>query len=1075
MSQMRAILVKAAGRVEDLFLGEAAKPKPSAKEILVKVKAFGLNRMDIIQRKGAYPIPPGASKILGVEFSGQVADIGSEVTQWNIEEEVFGLASGGAYAEYIRVPETHVIRKPSHLSWADAASIPENWLTAYQALITIGKVKAGEDVLIHAGASGVGIAASQLARLYGAKTVTATASTKEKLDFVLNLPGGHLGATHVVNYKTQNFAEEVKKVTNGKGVDVVIDFVGQTHWQKNIDSLAPDGRMTLLAFLSGAEVSNFNLAPLLYKRLHIEGSTLRSRTVAYQSELISQFKNDVLDALIDGKLKAYIHKVYPWTEIQEAHHEMETDKNIGKIIAEVVFGLVLCLVPVTESEAIRRHIGCLDNVRALDPCTRQSQCKAFIPSKEGTYNSEDNVPAQLCISSRGHEYACDPLGILQASLAAPVEGIDIAPSDERACISSQTYPPTDRALVCIVCSQSSIRKREKGANGAYNAWQKQQQLERFCGPRASASTATSHARSRRHSTSKGSRSYSTPHDDRSEASSNSIPHLREALNSLETQMADLMFERRMLETRLEQAVRQQSPVLRLPRELLGSIFVIGVHHMGEEDALLLSTLMLVCKEWTEIASNTPVLWSRITIDNHKSIPKARRKLARSKAVPLDISIQFGPQTEGSEAVIELVVHALDLLRPAIWRWRSFRLAVPTRSHAHAALAQCREPAPLLEVLAVQVHQVLQDDRHGGSGGSASGAARATASLLPLFQGRMPRLRTCAFTSFNFGWDVALVSRLRVLRLGGFWNQCAPSVATIVSVLRACPGLEELALRNMSDVESGFCSGFDEKDGQGPKMSSSNNALFLKESEMICLPRLRKASFYYAGIERMQAVFSQMLFPALERVEFSYMDNVTPIIKHLKRQSFSSLPLAHLRIESCFFNELKLVRLLQRLPTLNTLELVDVEDISSNFLNGLSTPAAAHEWICPNLETLNFDGCSAVAWDALRALVEARLPASAAERLLGPPSAAFTRGNTTFVSSASAYAAQQHVTPPTFSQAGSVERGMSTAVDFPKRLQVIDLTRCNQISKEMVQWLRMYVAEVRCESAKTYWGEFGFSP
>ncbi|KAI5118080.1 hypothetical protein M0805_009160 [Coniferiporia weirii] len=337
MAQMRAILVKnGAGSVEDLFLGNTTRPKPSAREILVKIKAFGLNRMDIYQRKGMYPVPPGASKILGVEFSGHVAEIGTEVTQWNMNDEVFGLAAGGAYAEFITVPDTHVIRKPSHLSWVDAASIPENWLTAYQALVQIGKVKAGDNVLVHAGASGVGLAANQLARFYGAKTVTTTASTKEKLDFLLALPDGGLSATHAVNYKTQDFAAEVKKVTDGKGVDVVVDFVGQSHWQKNIDSLAVDGHMTMLAFLSGAEVANFNLSPLLYKRLHIEGSTLRSRSVAYQTELISQFKNDILGDLTDGKLKTYIHKVYPWTEIQEAHREMEADKNIGKIIAEVV-------------------------------------------------------------------------------------------------------------------------------------------------------------------------------------------------------------------------------------------------------------------------------------------------------------------------------------------------------------------------------------------------------------------------------------------------------------------------------------------------------------------------------------------------------------------------------------------------------------------------------------------------------------------------------------------------------------------------------------------------------------------
>ncbi|EJC98501.1 quinone oxidoreductase [Fomitiporia mediterranea MF3/22] len=337
MSQMRAILVKnGAGPIENLILGETPKPKPSPTEVLVKIKAFGLNRMDHLQREGRYPVPPGASQILGVEFSGHVAELGSEVSQWKINDEVFGLASGGAYAEYITVPQSHIMPKPPHLSWVQAASIPEVWLTAFQALVVVGRVKAGEDVLVHTGASGVGVAANQLARFFGAKTVFTTASTQEKLDFLRNMPDGGLSATHTINYKTQDFEQEVKKATNGKGVDVLIDFVGQSHWTKNISTLAVDGRMTMLALLSGADVSNFNLAPILYKRLHIEGSTLRARSVQYQSELIIRFKNEVLPALVDGKLKTYIHKVYPWTEIQEAHREMAADRNIGKIIVEVV-------------------------------------------------------------------------------------------------------------------------------------------------------------------------------------------------------------------------------------------------------------------------------------------------------------------------------------------------------------------------------------------------------------------------------------------------------------------------------------------------------------------------------------------------------------------------------------------------------------------------------------------------------------------------------------------------------------------------------------------------------------------
>jgi NADPH:quinone reductase-like Zn-dependent oxidoreductase len=208
---------------------------------------------------------------------------------------------------------------------------------AFQALVLCSGIKGGDDVLIHAGASGVGIAAIQLSRAYGANTVTATASTKEKLDSLLAMPNG---ATHVANYKTQDFSAEVKKTTQGKGVDVIIDFVGQSHWNKNIDSLALDGRMTILALLSGSQVASTNIAPILFKRLRIQGSTLRSQTIEYQETLIQRFKAEVIEKITgcggQSPIKTYIHKVYPWTEIQEAHREMTADKNSGKIIVEVV-------------------------------------------------------------------------------------------------------------------------------------------------------------------------------------------------------------------------------------------------------------------------------------------------------------------------------------------------------------------------------------------------------------------------------------------------------------------------------------------------------------------------------------------------------------------------------------------------------------------------------------------------------------------------------------------------------------------------------------------------------------------
>ncbi|KZV87989.1 quinone oxidoreductase putative [Exidia glandulosa HHB12029] len=333
---MRAILVKdGAGPVENLHIGEAPHPTLKNGEVLVKVKAFGLNRMDIAQRQGYYPPPAGASLILGVEFSGTVAKLGEGSTQWKEGDEVFGLVAGGAYAEYVAAIATHLIRKPENLSWVEAASIPEAFLTAYQALVLIGGLKKDESVLVHAGASGVGVAANQIARFLGAYTIVSTASTEEKLTWLRTL-----GVTHTANYKTTDFSETVKGATSGRGVDVLIDFVGATHWEKNINSLGLDGRMVILSFLGGPVVPNVNLLPILLKRLSIYGSGLRTRSVEYQTDLIAKFAHAIVPHLTgekgDGAVKTYIYKVYPWTQIQDATREMEAGKNSGKIMVEIV-------------------------------------------------------------------------------------------------------------------------------------------------------------------------------------------------------------------------------------------------------------------------------------------------------------------------------------------------------------------------------------------------------------------------------------------------------------------------------------------------------------------------------------------------------------------------------------------------------------------------------------------------------------------------------------------------------------------------------------------------------------------
>ncbi|SJX60161.1 related to NADPH quinone oxidoreductase homolog PIG3 [Sporisorium reilianum f. sp. reilianum] len=340
-SQMKAILVKdGKGPSDNLYLGEAPVPELADDEVLVKIKAFGLNRMDILQREGQYPLPPHAPQIMGVEFSGHiVATKNLKDAEWKVGQEVFGLAVGGAYAEYIKVPARMILEKPSELDWVQAAAIPENYFTAFQALRTICELKPGENVLIHAGASGVGLAAIQLARAFGAGKIYITAGSDEKIAFCESL-----GADKGFNYKAGDWAAELATHTGAQGpagsVDVIVDFVGAPYWNGNLHSLRRDGRMVMLAFMGGAKVKESVIAQLLYKRLRIEGSTLRSRSVEYQSDLVQGFVREKgLERLISGAHKEgdklVIHKVYSWTEIKQAHDEMEANKNIGKIIITV--------------------------------------------------------------------------------------------------------------------------------------------------------------------------------------------------------------------------------------------------------------------------------------------------------------------------------------------------------------------------------------------------------------------------------------------------------------------------------------------------------------------------------------------------------------------------------------------------------------------------------------------------------------------------------------------------------------------------------------------------------------------
>ena len=381
----------------------------------------------------------------------------------------------------------------------------------------------------------------------------------------------------------------------------------------------------------------------------------------------------------------------------------------------------------------------------------------------------------------------------------------------------------------------------------------------------------------------------------------SIPHLRQALRLLESEMANLRTKREEIESRLEQAVRTQcpSPIHRLPCELLAFIFAMGVFPSEEEeDPLMLPTLMLVSRYWHDIAINTPTLWSKIRIGNHNSVEKAARMLARSKSVPLDISIDFNDRYNRQGSILDVLTRAMDLLAPSVLRWKSFHLSVPNRLQANTALSRCTSGAPMLRVFNVHVFHSMQEDA----------VSRPPESL---FGGSTPALDTCSLKSFHLGWGHSMLKNLGVIKFDGYWNGSDPSPVMILRILQGCSGVRELTLRNLSDVS------------ESRTMSSS--------PELIHLPHLTKISLYYSGSSRTLSVLDRISFPALERIDIGYLDDAGPFFDILHRQSLSSLPLQHLRVESVYFTEAKLVRLLQRLPSLRTLDLVDVEDLSSDVL------------------------------------------------------------------------------------------------------------------------------------------------
>jgi putative PIG3 family NAD(P)H quinone oxidoreductase len=326
---MRAVVVTEEGAPEHMTIGEAPTPEPGPEEVRVRVHATALNRADTFQRRGHYPPPEGASEILGLEMAGTVAETGENVVDWHADDRVFALLDGGGYAEYAVVHQDRLMAVPPGLSMQEAAAVPEVFLTAYQALHWLGGVQSGHRVLIHAGASGVGTAALQLVRRAEAHPYVTASAPKHDLC-------RDLGAEATIDYETEDFAERIAALTDDRGVDLILDFIGAPYFHRNVESLALDGRIIQLATLGGSTVEQVSLRALMAKRAQLLASTLRSRSLAYKVRLTQEFASDVLPHFLDGDLQPVIDSVYDWSDVAEAHRRMENNENAGKIVLSII-------------------------------------------------------------------------------------------------------------------------------------------------------------------------------------------------------------------------------------------------------------------------------------------------------------------------------------------------------------------------------------------------------------------------------------------------------------------------------------------------------------------------------------------------------------------------------------------------------------------------------------------------------------------------------------------------------------------------------------------------------------------
>jgi putative PIG3 family NAD(P)H quinone oxidoreductase len=325
---MRYAVAREPGPPDVLTLAETAVPSPKQGEVLIEVAFAGVNRPDCIQRAGHYPPPADASPIIGLEVAGKVAALGQGVTDWRVGDSICGLTPGGGYAEYCTAPAAHCLPIPAGLSPLEAASLPENYFTVWNNVFDRAHLAANETILIHGGSGGIGLAAIQLAKAFGATAIT-TVGSADKAAFCTDI-----GAAHAINYKEQDFVAEVASITGKKGVNVVLDMVGGDYIEKNMKSMALEGRMVIIAFLQGSKVT-VDWRHIMMRRYTITGSTLRASPFKRKAEIAVSLREKVWPLFESHALKPVIYRVYPLAEAAAAHALMESSAHIGKIMLEV--------------------------------------------------------------------------------------------------------------------------------------------------------------------------------------------------------------------------------------------------------------------------------------------------------------------------------------------------------------------------------------------------------------------------------------------------------------------------------------------------------------------------------------------------------------------------------------------------------------------------------------------------------------------------------------------------------------------------------------------------------------------